>query len=240
VDILSGLMLCLSLMMDGVPPPLALSDGAAQGAPTEIADDVPEQAEADETEADETEAHEMEGRDEGAHGWVRLGANLPYLYDPGVTLSLPWAFAGHGLGWLGDGRTGRGTLYVSPQIGVAGRPGTYHSFTVGVDAGYRFLTARRGLFHEFAVSQRYQARSEIVRINIDLGSGEQTPETELWNVWIPGLRYTFGRSGRRRTGWYIGGMIARFYSPQVDPRAYYEIEIGLQFSLRGRSREVTP
>jgi hypothetical protein len=160
---------------------------------------------------------------------VRLGAWLPYLVHPGgratalyeLALGEPTA-ASEAPGW-------RSRLIFGPELGVAVRPEVETSILVGGLVGWRLQSPEGSFTHDAAVGLAWLGASQIVSVDIDLGTGEKTPHRELKHQLLPTVHYSFGWEVSQRWGWYLDLGVGQTVSSDIPSALYYAAESGLQF-----------
>lgn len=161
---------------------------------------------------------------------LRLGAHAVSFVQPGVRLSVPVDLHAHD---RGAGRAGM--LFVSPHLGLFGGFRNHVSLQLGGALGYRFLTPRRGRFHELGVGGGYVAEWQITSLEVNLGTGRVDNRRVLRSYFLPHARYLFGREGSGRLGGYVGVTAGALVSRQLEASLFLDVEVGLQLRLGGAS-----
>ncbi len=167
---------------------------------------------------------------------LQVGLFVPYGTQPGARAALPLEFRARTFTRVRRRRrvTRTGSLFAGPRLGAFVRPAQHWSLTAHGEFGYKLRGHRRGVYSAFGLGAGYLFEARIVRVRVDLGSGDTDATRELRHGLLPEASYTVGQDFKNRWGWYLRPSVGAKVLPGVGSSLFMALEVGFRVRLLPR------
>ena len=167
---------------------------------------------------------------------INIGLQGAYFTQPGIKIGTvlnvkKWSIEK-------NGKTSFRTLYINPQIGIFVRQENHTSIVLNGDVGYRLRNSKRNIYIAPSVGFGYLFSNQLLSQKVDLGSGDIIgKDKQIRTCFLPTLNFEFGNEAYKKIGWYAKLSYGRKVSFNNESSAFFALELGLIFTIKGKNRQ---